>query len=176
MDAHSRHDVLHAKPQAEEDLSTYESGLHSYQKGYQLADPSVLKGRPEFEGLFIQTIFPCLIVQQIANTLAVRQVLPKAPDRFELIFTYFGYEDDDEEMREIRLKQANLVGPAGLISMEDGYAAEIVQQSVTGDHSATSFVEMGGTEVANEQSLITETAIRGFWGYYRDTMGFHVGA
>ncbi len=176
MDAHSRHDVLHAKPQAEEDLSTYESGLHSYQKGYQLADPSVLKGRPEFEGLFIQTIFPCLIVQQIANTLAVRQVLPKAPDRFELIFTYFGYEDDDEEMREIRLKQANLVGPAGLISMEDGYAAEIVQQSVTGDHSATSFVEMGGTEVANEQSLITETAIRGFWGYYRDTMGFHAGA
>ncbi len=63
------------------------------QKGYQLADPSVLKGRSEFEGLFIQTIFPCLIVQQIANTLAVRQVLPKAPDRFELIFTYFGYED-----------------------------------------------------------------------------------
>ena len=141
-----------------------------------MADPAGRNRGPEFEGLFIQTIFPCLIVQQIANTLAVRQVLPKAPDRFELIFTYFGYEDDDEDMREIRLKQANLVGPAGLISMEDGYAAEIVQQSVTGDPRATSFVEMGGTEVADEQSLITETAIRGFWGYYRDTMGFQAGA
>ena len=175
MDEHHRHDVLHAKAKAEEDLSDYKS-VHTYQKGYQLADPSVLKGRPEFEGLFIQTIFPSLIIQQISNTLAVRQVLPKAPDRFELIFTYFGYEDDDEEMQEIRLKQANLVGPAGLISMEDGYAAEIVQQSVTGDRSATSFVEMGGTDVADEQSLITETAIRGFWGYYRDTMGFQAEA
>ncbi len=172
MDEHSRHDVLHAEPRAQEDMSAYESGLHSYQEGYKLADPSVLKGRPEFEGLFIQTIFPCLIVQQISNTLAVRQVLPKAPDRFELIFTYFGYEDDDEEMREIRLKQANLVGPAGLISMEDGYAAELVQQSVTGDCSAASFVEMGGTDIASEESLVTETAIRGFWGYYRDAMGF----
>ena len=69
-----------------------------------------------------------------------------------------------------------LVGPAGLISMEDGYAAEIVQQSVTGDRSAASFVEMGGTGVASEESLITETAIRGFWGYYRDAMGFQSGA
>ena len=75
-------------------------------------------------------------------------------------------------MREIRLKQANLVGPAGLISMEDGYAAQLVQQSVTGDCSAASFVEMGGTDIASEESLVTETAIRGFWGYYRDAMGF----
>ena len=172
LDEHARHDVLHAKPKAEEDLSTYESGLHSYKKGYALADPSVLKGRPEFDGLFIQTIFPCLVVQQIANTLAVRQILPKAPDRFELIFTYFGYQDDDAEMREIRLKQANLVGPAGLISMEDGYAAEIVQQSVAGERRAASFVEMGGTEVGDQESLISETAIRGFWRYYRDSMGF----
>lgn len=176
LDSRSRHDVLHAEPRAQEDMSAYESGLHSYQEGYKLADPSVLKGRPEFEGLFIQTIFPCLIVQQISNTLAVRQLLPKGPDRFELIFTYFGYEDDGQEMREIRLKQANLVGPAGLISMEDGYAAELVQQSVTGDRSAASFVEMGGTDVASEESLITETAIRGFWGYYRDAMGFQSGA
>ncbi len=79
-------------------------------------------------------------------------------------------------MREMRLKQANLVGPAGLISREDGHAAEVVQQSVTGNRGATSFVEMRGAEVANEQSLITEAAIRGFWDYYRDTMGFRTTA
>ena len=174
MDEKSRHDVLYAEARPEEDLEAYESGLHSYQKGYTLTDPSVLHGRPEFSGLIIQTIFPCLVVQQISNTLAVRQVLPKSADRFELIFTYFGYADDDEEMREIRLKQANLVGPAGLISMEDGYAAEIVQQSVSGDNSAASFVEMGGVGVHDHESLVTEAAIRGFWQYYRETMGFPI--
>ena len=32
--------------------------------------------------------------------------------------------DDDEQMTACRLKQANLVGPAGLISMEDSEAID----------------------------------------------------
>ena len=56
------------------------------------------------------------MVQQILNTLATRQILPKRPDAFELLFTFFGYADDDETMRQRRIKQANFVGPAGYIA------------------------------------------------------------
>jgi hypothetical protein len=31
---------------------------------------------------------------QIQNSLAVRQLLPKGPTNFELIFNFFGYSDD----------------------------------------------------------------------------------
>jgi len=33
---------------------------------------------------------------------------------------------------------------------------------------------MGGGAVADQESLVTETAIRGFWRYYRELMGFAV--
>ena len=57
------------------------------------------------------------------TAIAVRLVLPKGPDETELQWTYIGFEDDDAAMTERRLQQANLVGPAGYVSMEDGAAA-----------------------------------------------------
>lgn len=178
LDTRGRHSVLQSyrRDDADEVAAYKDTKVRSYQAKYTLSDPSLLQGRPEFPGLSIQTIFPSLVVQQIQNTLAVRYILPRGPERFELIFTFFGYADDDTEMQAIRRKQANLVGPAGLVSMEDGHAAEIVQQAIVRDKSATSVVAMGGREVANEESLITETGIRGFWRYYRELMGYGVPA
>ena len=177
MDEQGRHDMIQSYKRTEEqETAAYKNaGLRTYKKGYTLADPSLLQSRPELEPQLtnqIQTIFPGLVLQQIQNTLATRQVLPKAPDQFELIFTYFGYEDDDEELRAIRLKQANFVGPAGLISMEDGHATEIVQQAIVRDKDAASYIAFGGSEAENQDNLLTETAIRGFWQYYRGVMGF----
>jgi hypothetical protein len=60
--------------------------------------------------------------------------------------------------------------------MEDGHAAEIVQQAIVRDKDATSLVAMGGHAIADEESLVTETSIRGFWRYYRELMGFAVSA
>lgn len=178
LDARGRHSALHSYRRTEaEELAAYkDTDLRTYQAKYTLADPSLLRGRAEFPGLTIQTIFPCLVVQQIQNTLAVRHIVPRGTDRFELIFTFFGYSDDDEELRAIRIKQANLVGPAGLVSMEDGHATEIVQQAIVRDKDTASLVAMGGRAVADEESLVTETAIRGFWRYYRELMGFTVSA
>jgi phenylpropionate dioxygenase-like ring-hydroxylating dioxygenase large terminal subunit len=174
MDAKHRHDMLRAlKKTEEEELAGYkDAGLRTYDSQYKLADPSLLAGVKEYDGLHIHSIFPCLVVQQISNSLAVRQLLPKAPDRFELIFTYFGYEDDSEEMLAARVKQANLVGPAGFVSMEDGYASEIVQQAIIRDGDACSVLEAGGSAIEDQETLVTETAIRGFWQNYRELMGF----
>jgi len=86
------------------------------------------------------------------------------------VWNYVG--DDDEEMVKRRIKQANLVGPAGYISMEDGYAAEIEQQAITHDQDGCSFLEMDGTATADADNLVSEAAMRGFWQYYRSIMGF----
>ncbi len=178
MDATGRHSMLRAyKKTEQEEVAAYTGkNIRSYQTDYTLADPSLLASRKEFEVELtnhIQMIFPCLVVQQIQNTLATRHILPKGPDQFELLFTFFGYEDDDEEIRRIRIKQANLVGPAGYISMEDGYATELVQDAIAREKDECSLLAFGGTGRENQENLLTESAIRGYWGYYHDVMGFH---
>ena len=135
MDETGRHSMLRAHENKEaEEVAAYKGRyLRRYQPDYCLASTLLLTSRKEFDielTNHIQTIFPCLIVQQIQNTLATRHVLPNALDKFELLSTFFGYEDNDEEIGKIPIKQANLVGPAGYISMEDGYATELVQQAV----------------------------------------------
>lgn len=178
MDEVGRHDLLHGyKREVSDETAAYTAeGIRTYRPKYSLADPSLMEELPEQEiqlTFSIHTIFPCLVVQQISNTLATRQIVPKGPDQFELIFTFFGYESDDREMHQARLKQANLVGPAGFISLEDGHAIELVQQAIVADRGTASFIELGGCEVASEEHLVTETAIRGFWNYYRQLMGFN---
>lgn len=175
MDEAKRHDMLRAykRPESQETAAYKGKEIRTYQEQYTLADPSLLTTRKEFEVELtnhIQAIFPSLVVQQIQNTLATRHILPKKPDEFELLFTFFGYQDDDAEMRAIRIKQANLVGPAGYISMEDGHATELVQQAIVRDQEATSFIEFGGRGMESEENLLTESGIRGFWKYYREVM------
>ena len=53
--------------------------------------------------VIIMEIFPSLVLQQIANTLALRKVVPKGPQEFEIIWNYFGYQDDDAEMDSYRV-------------------------------------------------------------------------
>jgi anthranilate 1,2-dioxygenase large subunit len=120
----------------------------------------------------IQPIFPQLVIQQIHNSLVARQLLPKGPDGFELVFHFFGYQDDDAAMRKLRIKQANLVGPAGYISMEDTEATELVQRGVFADGAETSVIDMGKGAPDQTDTLITEGLIRAFWGGYRTLMGF----
>ena len=114
---------------------------------YDLADPALLAGRPDFpDGIanMIMLIYPNFLIQQIMNTMATRQIRPRGPNAFELYWTYFGYADDDEEMVDIRLHQANLVGPSGHISMEDSEAIELIQASIQSYSKGHSVVEMGG--------------------------------
>jgi anthranilate 1,2-dioxygenase large subunit/terephthalate 1,2-dioxygenase oxygenase component alpha subunit len=106
------------------------------------------------------------------NSLAVRQVLPKGVGRTELVWTCFGYASDDAKMDELRMKQSNLVGPAGYISLEDGAATGFVQRGVQGASAQASVVEMGGRTVESNESRVTETSVRGLWQQYRRHMGF----
>jgi anthranilate 1,2-dioxygenase large subunit/terephthalate 1,2-dioxygenase oxygenase component alpha subunit len=66
--------------------------------------------------------------------------------------------------------QANLVGPAGYISMEDGAATGLVQRGVAGASDRASVIEMGGRTIGSGDSRITETAVRGLWQAWRRYM------
>jgi phenylpropionate dioxygenase-like ring-hydroxylating dioxygenase large terminal subunit len=138
-----------------------QAGMRAAQEGFGLEAPQLLEAVDEFGdgvGLQILSVFPTFVLQQTRNSLAVRRLVPQGLEKTELVWTCFGFTTDDEEMTERRLRQANLIGPAGYISMEDGAAPGFV-------------VEMGGASVASDDNRVTEAAVRGFWKAYRQCMG-----
>jgi anthranilate 1,2-dioxygenase large subunit len=175
QDASGRHSFLRSFKigEAAETKDYKDAGLRTYQAGTKLNDDAILAARDEFPipaTNAIQQIFPNLLIAQIQNTLMVRQIVPKGPGTYELIFTYFGYADDDEDLRAKRMLQANFVGPAGYISLEDGYATELVQQAVSGNGDGASFIDLGGRTAESDDNLVSEAMLRGFWTYYRGVM------
>lgn len=56
--------------------------------------------------------------------------------------------------------------------MEDDYATELVQQAIVREKDECSMIELGGTGTEDQENLITETALCGYWKYYHDVMGF----
>ncbi len=139
-----------------------------------MTPPRVVTYRPEFDSpwtVTMLTIWPNLIVQRELNTLGVRQIVPKGPHEFDLYWTMFGFEDDDEAMTKLRLCQANLMGPAGYLGAEDNEVIGFVQEGVRRSVTAESVVEMDpGTEGTTEH-IISEAAIRAMYRHYREVMG-----
>lgn len=137
---------------------------------YSLADPSLLEGFNECGDditLQILSVFPGFVLQQIQNSIAVRQIVPRGVERTDLNWIYLGFEEDSDEQRATRLKQANLVGPAGYISMEDGCVGGFVQRGIAGAPDEYEVLEMGGAAAESSSSRVTESSIRGFWKAYR---------
>jgi anthranilate 1,2-dioxygenase large subunit len=179
--SHGLHSIIYVS-RADDNTTSAEykdQHIRSYDEGFKLEDDSILALDKEYDELIathIQPIFPQLVIQQIHNALVARQLLPKGPDHFELIFHFFGYEDDTQELRKLRIKQANLVGPAGYISMEDTEATELVQRGTARDGQQTSVIEMSRSAPDEQGTLITESLIRRFWVGYQKLMGFETPA
>jgi salicylate 5-hydroxylase large subunit len=147
--------------------------MKSLQEHLRLQGTTMLQPMREYEQYTIAmlTIWPNLIVQQQSNTLAMRQLIPKGVNDYELAWTFFGYETDDEEMVRRRLRQANLMGPAGFVSADD---SEVLKFASDGSRQApdrSGVLEMGGAGWAAEEShSVTESPIRAFYDYYRKVM------
>jgi anthranilate 1,2-dioxygenase large subunit len=99
---------------------------------FQLQDRSVVESVDEYgDGVSVQilTIFPGMVLQQVRNTIAVRVIRPRGVDKAELEWIHLGFATDDEAMTERRLRQGNLIGAAGYISMEDGALCNITMMA-----------------------------------------------
>jgi anthranilate 1,2-dioxygenase large subunit len=166
-----------SRPSGNVDYKEYGAEANREMEGVAtLQDMRVIEYRPDMDdgvALSIQSLFPSVVLQQIQNTLATRQVVPIDVDRTDLLWTYFGYADDTPELLEHRLRNLNLVGPAGLISMEDGEAVELCQTGIAGSGDERSFIEMGGADVRPVYTPIgmDENSVRGFWKGYLRLMG-----
>ena len=119
----------------------------------------------------MMTIFPSVIFQQQVNSVSTRHIQPNGHGSFDFVWTHFGFEDDTPEMEQRRLIQANLFGPAGFVSADDGEVIEWSQQGFEQKPAHRTVVEMGGYEVEDTDHMVTETLIRGMYKYWRKVMG-----
>lgn len=171
------HHISYAKRSTLEENQEYsQSNVHSASFENRLAGEQLLDSWDEFDdGIThsIQSIFPTLCLQFTLNSLAIRFFVPRGVDKTELLWFYLGCEDDDAAQTAMRIRQANLTGAAGLVSLEDGCINEFVQRGTVGSSHVNAFIEMGGRDVeSSENSRATEASVRGFWDGYGRIMGF----
>lgn len=173
MDSHGRHASMISRRNDGGD-GDVTKGVSSYRKGMALNDHRLLDVVPEpwWNGptVVMQTLFPSLIVQQQVNSLSMRHIVPRGPGAFDFYWTHFGYVDDDEVMTQRRLRQANLFGPAGFVSADDGEVIELAQAGLGANDDAFAISRLDGDGVGSAEHMVTETLIRGMYGYWRGVM------
>ncbi len=161
----------------EEQIHEGYDGTDIYHDSLTLEDPSLVGYYDEVGDrrcVSVMSVFPSIMFHQLSNTLATRQVRPKRAGEFELYWTFFGYMDDDPELRELRVqRQLGLSGPAGFIDMEDGESGVLIQKALTREGSEHSVLEMGGLgPIGDQDHQMTEVCIRAFWRYYAYLMAY----
>ena len=174
VDPSGRHGTMaSAKPDKVDVDAESRREMRAYHDGMKLADPRILDYVREFDSpwsVTMQTIWPNMVVQRELNTLGTRQIVPKGPHEFLMIWTMFGYEGDSDEMTRHRLRQGNLMGPAGFLGLEDNEAMKFVQDGVRSSRAGNAIVELGGDEEGTSRKLITEAAIRSLYRHWREVM------
>jgi phenylpropionate dioxygenase-like ring-hydroxylating dioxygenase large terminal subunit len=151
-----------------------EQQLRSQRDEYRLEDARFLSGTDEFgDGITLQilSVFPGFVLGQIMNSIVVRHVLPRGLERTNLHWTLLGFHDDTPEMTQARMRQSNLIGPAGFVSMEDGCVGGFVQRGIVAAGDAGSILQMGGHGAESSTTRASEAGVRGFWKAYRAHMG-----
>jgi salicylate 5-hydroxylase large subunit len=174
MDATGRHSALISRRGGKADEAAAKEMSNNLRSEFQLQDSRLLDVVREFPGeatVVMQTLWPNLIVQQQSNTLAMRQLVPRGPGAFDLNWTFFGYADDTPEMTQRRVRQANLMGPSGLVSVDDSEVLAMSQNGLDDYPDIECIVEMGGKDTADTTHMITEVAIRAFYKHYIKVMG-----
>lgn len=174
MDRHHRHACM-ASRRNDGGQAAVTQGVGSFRENMQLNDPRLLDVVPEdwWAGhtVVMTTLFPSVIIQQQVNSLSTRHIQPAGPGLFDFVWTHFGFTDDSDEMTRRRLRQANLFGPAGFVSADDGEVIEFAQQGFSANPQARTVSELDGREVRPTEHMVTETLIRGMFEYWRGVMG-----
>ncbi|SMP62334.1 aromatic ring-hydroxylating dioxygenase subunit alpha [Noviherbaspirillum suwonense] len=173
MDAHHRHAAMISTRGASGKAGQV-TQVSSFKESMQLNDPRFLDIMPEpwWGGptAVMMTLFPSVILQQQVNSVSTRHIQPNGNGSFDFVWTHFGFEDDTGEMTQRRLRQANLFGPAGFVSADDGEVIELSQKGFEQKPYHRTLAELGGREVGDTDHMVTETLIRGMYEYWRREM------
>ena len=191
MDGHGRHAVMISRRNESGNEGAKENaiteGVTSFKANMALHDDRLLDvvpepwwkiddpsnpGTPIMPTVTMITLFPSLIIQQQVNSLSTRHIVPRGVGAFDFVWTHFGFADDAPEMTQRRLRQANLFGPAGFVSADDGEVIEFSQDGFkqAGEGGST-LCELGGTGTEMTEHMVTETLIRSMYAYWKKVMG-----
>ncbi|MGB6535646.1 MAG: Rieske 2Fe-2S domain-containing protein [Xanthobacteraceae bacterium] len=174
-DPSGRHGVMaSAKSDAKLLSDDARKEIRSFNEGLTLRETRFMDFIEEFDSpwsVTMATIWPNLIVQREMNTLGVRQIVPDGPHEFIMKWTMFGFIGDSEEMTRHRLRQGNLMGPAGFLGLEDNEAIKFVQDGMRGVPGGTHLVKLDPqTPAGSSDTLISESAIRAMYRHWREVM------
>ena len=174
VDERGRHAAMVSRKNDGGKSDAVTSGITSFKENMVLHDTRVLDVviEPWWDGptVTMLTLFPSLIVQQQVNSLSTRQIIPTGTDSFDFVWTHFGFKDDDADMTRRRLRQANLFGPAGYVSADDGEVIELSQRGFDQHGDLATVCELDGRGMGGADHNVTETLIRSMYGYYREVM------
>jgi salicylate 5-hydroxylase large subunit len=187
MDSHGRHAVMISRRNEGGANQAVTQGVTSFKADMALNDTRLLDVVPEpwwtiddpgnpgtaiTPTVTMITLFPSLIIQQQVNSLSTRHIVPRGEGEFDFVWTHFGFADDTPEMTQRRLRQANLFGPAGFVSADDGEVIELSQEGFRqwGEEGST-LCELGGTGTEATEHMVTETLIRSMYAYWKKVMG-----
>jgi phenylpropionate dioxygenase-like ring-hydroxylating dioxygenase large terminal subunit len=141
-----------------------------------LKDPSLVtfKGQDPAKGSSVIELFPIGVMVKHLDTINVRFAIAHSHDCTEVHYAYFAHEDDDETMVQHRIRQAsNLLGPCGMVSMED---ASIFQRIHIGSFSPGVVEFQKGVKdfyhLPEDVAQNDETGQLPKWEYYRKLMNF----
>ena len=186
LDAHGRHAVMVSSRNEGGQNAAVTEGVTSFKPNMTLHDDRLLDVVPEpwwtiddpaqpgtnlTPSVTMITLFPSLIIQQQVNSLSTRHIVPRGVGEFDFVWTHFGFADDTPEMTRRRLRQANLFGPAGFVSADDG---EVIAFSQDGfkqwGEGGSTLCELDGTGTGPASHMVTETLIRSMYGYWKKVM------
>ncbi len=175
MDEHFRHAAMISTRGSGGKKEEVTQGVTSFKENMEIQDKRLIDIVPEawWNGptAVMMTIFPSVIFQQQVNSVSTRHIQPNGHGSFDFVWTHFGFEDDTPEMTQRRLIQANLFGPAGFVSADDGEVIELSQFGFEQKPSHRAVAELGGYGCENTDHMVTETLIRGMYDYWRKVMG-----
>ncbi len=141
-----------------------------------LKDPSLIEFRDATweAGSSVTASFPVTIIVKHLDIINIRFAIPRAVDCTEVHYAYFARADDSEEMMLHRVRQSsNMLGPCGMVSMED---AAIFLRAQVGNHSPGFMTFQKGVKdlyafpsMGKQNDEASKLVI---WDHYRQAMGF----
>ncbi len=154
----------------------FESELTVARVGNTLNDPSIVefKGVDPSKGSRVVELFPFFIATKHLDTINLRFAIARSVDETEVHYAYFHHLDDDDELVRHRIRQSsNLLGPCGLVSMED---ASVFHRVHIGNHTPGTVAFQKGVTDTRKLSFQfkqnDETGNLPRWEHYRRVMGF----
>lgn len=168
-----RHGIMVSRNEGKK-TSEATKDMSRFKGEFDLEDKDTVTPIPEFPDRKVVglTLFPSVVLQQQANTLGMRHIIPRSAKEVEVSWTFFGYEDDSPELARLRLRHSNLMGPAGFVSIDDSEVLTQCQFGANGAEDSMAVIEMGGKDTEPQDHMVTEVLIRSFYKFYKEAMGF----